>query len=139
VISFCRGARGGRRSRFGSVVLNAELHKRSHQVVEKKGFPILALSMNPPFGIARRGSMVRCIDGRKCKNKPTLSADLLRFFGVHGSAPPSGEDALRLSSVWHAGRKMKSDWRAIHLLSPAREGLLSAEVQKQTHFSHLST
>jgi hypothetical protein len=36
--------------------------------------------------------------------------------------PPSGEDALRLSSVRHAGRKSESDQRAGSLLSPAREG-----------------
>src|SRR5579862_9457778 len=34
----------------------------------------------------------------KCKNKPTLSLDLLGFYGIRGVATPSGEDALRLSS-----------------------------------------
>ena len=49
------------------------------------------------------------------------NAGLLRRGGV---PPPAGEDARRLSSGRHAGRKIKSDQRAGHLLSQkrAREG-----------------
>ena len=39
-------------------------------------------------------------------------------FGGHNTPPPRVQHA-RLSSVWHAGRRMKSDQRAIHLLSPS--------------------
>jgi len=55
--------------------------------------------------------------------------------------------ASPLSPVWHTGRKSKSDQRAIHPLSPAREGVRrgsedrvgagaskASQVQKQTHF-----
>src|SRR5271163_518159 len=44
----------------------------------------------------------------KVENKPTLSAELLHFFmKAGGASPPSGVDALRLSSGWHAGRQIR--------------------------------
>jgi hypothetical protein len=43
----------------------------------------------------------------KIRNKPTSAAELLRLAEAGGAPPPSGEDALRLSSGWHAGRKFK--------------------------------
>src|SRR5271156_2515998 len=43
----------------------------------------------------------------KIQNKPTSTAELLRLTAAGGAPPPSGEDALRLSSGWHAGRKFK--------------------------------
>jgi hypothetical protein len=46
--------------------------------------------------------------------------------------PRPAAKRYRLSSVRHARRKPKSDLRAGHLLSPAREG--TPEVQKQTHW-----
>src|SRR5271163_2319484 len=70
----------------------------------------------------------------KVENKPTLSAELLHFFmKAGGASPPSGADALRLSSAWHAGRQIRRATSApASLLSRTGEGTLK-ELQKQTH------
>src|SRR5580698_2354693 len=60
---------------------------------------------------ARRTSAARTsmapIGLPKIRNKPTSAAGLLRLTEPGGAPSPSGEDARRRSSGWHAGRKFK--------------------------------
>jgi hypothetical protein len=91
----------GRRSRLGAVAMHANLHKRTHQVLENKGFSILAsleivhyeyifrkaaeatACVFGAFAEVRKGQaphdLASTIQLENSKNKATLCLDLLRF------------------------------------------------------------
>jgi hypothetical protein len=61
------------------------------------------------------------------------------FMEAGGVPPPSCEDALRLSPGRHAGRRAKSDQRAVHPLSHAREGTVGGALEKNQNKATLTT
>src|SRR5271168_580071 len=75
---------------------------------QRASVPSLANGRRDIEGIAKTNPLQCRYTELKAENKPTLSAELLHFFmKAGGASPPSGVDALRLSSGWHAGRQIR--------------------------------